>query len=190
MLEVRRATAQDRRAISTVLATAFADDPVVRWLLPKAGRDVLMFRAFAADLHAAPGCADIALDDGKPVGAALWDPPGHQVSLRQGLLGLSKLILSMRSGFRRGVVLENAFTRARPAGQFWYLAQIGASTPGRGVGSALLERRLAGIEGPAYLESSNSRNVPLYRRFGFDVIEEITLPENGPTLWAMLRPSP
>ena len=94
----------------------------------------------------------------------------------------------MGSGFRRGVVLERAFTRARPAGQFWYLAQIGASTPGRGVGSALLERRLASIEGPAYLESSNLRNVPLYQRFGFDVIEEISLPEDGPTLWTMLRP--
>lgn len=173
-----------------VLASAFAADPVVRWLVPKAGRDVQMFRALTAYLHAAPGCADIALDNGEPVGAAVWDPPGHRVSFRQGLVGLSRLFLAMGSGFRRGVVLvlERAFTRARPAGQFWYLAQIGASTPGRGVGSALLERRLASIEGPAYLESSNLRNVPLYQRFGFDVIEEISLPEDGPTLWTMLRP--
>jgi predicted N-acetyltransferase YhbS len=188
MLEVRRGTAQDRRAISMVLATAFATDPVVRWLLPKTGRDAQMFRALAAHLHAAPGCADIALDNGAPVGAAVWDPPGHRVSSRQGLVGLARLVLAMGSGFRRGVVLERAFTRTRPAGQFWYLAHIGASRPGRGVGSALLERRLASIEGPAYLESSNLRNVPLYQRFGFDVIEEIPLPEDGPTLWTMLRP--
>ena len=188
MLEVRRATARDQRVISRVLASAFAADPVVRWLLPRAGRDVQMFRALTAHLHAAPGCADIALDNGEPVGAALWDPPGHSLSFRQGLVGLSRLFLAMGSGFRRGVVLERAFTRARPAGQFWYLAQIGASTPGRGVGSALLERRLATIEGPAYLESSNLRNVPLYQRFGFDVIGEISLPEGGPTLWTMLRP--
>jgi hypothetical protein len=44
------------------------------------------------------------------------------------------------------------------------------------------------MEGPAYLESSNLRNVPLYQRFGFDAIEEISLPEDGPTLWTMLRP--
>jgi hypothetical protein len=147
MLEVRGATARDRGTISMVLATAFAADPVVRWLVPKAGRDVQMFRALAADLHAARDCADLALDNGEPVGAALWDPPGHRVSFRQGLVGLSRLSLAMGSGFRRGAVLERAFTRARPAGQFWYLAQIGASTPGRGVGSALLERRLASIEG-------------------------------------------
>jgi predicted N-acetyltransferase YhbS len=188
MLEVRRATAQDRKAISMVLATAFAADPVVRWLMPEAGRDAQMFRALAAHLHAAPGCADIALDNGEPVGAALWDPPGHHLSLRQGLAGLAALFLAMGPALRRGAVLEHAFSQAKPAGQFWYLAQIGASKPGRGVGSALLERRLTSIEGPAYLESSNRRNVPLYQRFGFAVIGEIPLPDHGPTLWAMLRP--
>jgi hypothetical protein len=56
------------------------------------------------------------------------------------------------------------------------------------VGSALLEHRLSMTEGPAYLESSNVRNVPLYQRFGFEVIQEISLPEDGPALWTMLRP--
>jgi hypothetical protein len=188
MLEVHRATVQDRRAISRVLATAFVADPVVRWLLPSTGRDVQMFRALTTHVHAAPGCSDIALNNGEPVGAALWDPPGHRLSLGQGLVGSSRLFLAMGSGLRRGAVLERAFTRARPAGQFWYLAQIGASTPGRGVGSALLERRLTSVGGPAYLESSNLQNVPLYQRFGFELIEEISLPEDGPTLWTMLRP--
>jgi ribosomal protein S18 acetylase RimI-like enzyme len=188
MLEVRRATAQDRKAISTVLATAFAADPVMRWLMPKPGRDVRTFRGFTTHLHAAPGCADIALDDGEPVGAALWDPPGHHLSLGQGLAGLASLLLAMGPGLRRGAALEHAFAQARPAGQYWYLAQIGASRPGLGIGSALLEHRLADIEGPAYLESSNRRNVPLYQRFGFTVTEEIHLAGDGPTLWAMLRP--
>jgi ribosomal protein S18 acetylase RimI-like enzyme len=94
----------------------------------------------------------------------------------------------MRSGFRRGGVLEHAFSQARPAGQFWYLAQIGSSEPRRGVGSALLERRLTSIEGPAYLESSNQRNLSLYQRFGFAVTGEITLPDHGPTVWTMFRP--
>jgi GNAT superfamily N-acetyltransferase len=188
MMEVRTARKRERKVVSEILATAFAADPVVRWLLPTAGHDSRMFFALAAHIHAAPECADLALEDARPRGAALWDPPGHSLSLRQGLLGFSRLLLAMGAGFRRGVLLERAFTRARPPGQFWYLAQIGASAPGRGVGSALLEHRLSMIEGPAYLESSNVRNVPLYQRFGFEVSQEISLPEDGPALWTMLRP--
>jgi hypothetical protein len=188
MMEVRTARKREHKVVSEILATAFAADPVVRWLLPAAGHDSRMFFALAAHIHAAPGCADLALEDARPRGAALWDPPGHSLSLRQGLLGFSRLLLAMGAGFRRGVMLERAFARARPPGQFWYLAQIGASAPGRGVGSALLEHRLSMIEGPAYLESSNVRNVPLYQRFGFEVSQEISLPEDGPALWTMLRP--
>ena len=188
MVEVRTATAQDRKVISRILATAFAADPVVRWLMPTPGRDARMFHALAADLHAAPGCADIALEDSGAVGAALWDPPGHHVPPGHAVVGVWRLLIAMRwSGLRRGAVLETAFSKARPAESVWYLAQLGAATPGRGIGSALLEHRLATITGPAYLESSNQRNVSLYQRFGFEVIKEISLPGGGPTLWTMLR---
>ena len=77
--------------------------------------------------------------------------------------------------------------RNRPPGPFWYLAALGAAQQGRGVGTTLLEHRLDRIEGPAYLESSNERNLPLYERFGFRVTGEIHLPEGGPTLWKMYR---
>ena len=137
VVEVRTATVLDRGTISRTLATAFAADPVIRWLMPTPGRDARMFRALAANLHAAPGCSDIALDKGGVVGAALWDPPGHRVTLVQALVGFSRLIAAMRwSGFRRGGMLETAFTKARPAEGGWYLAQFGAATPGQGVGSA------------------------------------------------------
>lgn len=186
-MEVRAACARERVVVAETLATAFAADPVVRWLLPAGDRDVRMFRALAAHVHAAPGCADLAWEDGELRGAALWDPPGHRVSYGRRLAGLATLFLAMGPGIRRGAVLEAAFARARPPGAFWYLAQLGASTPGRGAGSALLEHRLAKIEGPAYLESSNFANLPLYQRFGFEVVEEIRLPDDGPTLWTMLR---
>lgn len=181
------ATVRDRGAISRTLAAAFAVDPVVRWLMPNPGRDARMFRVLAGQLHAAPGCADVAVENGCVVGAALWDPPDHRVRPGQALIGLSRLLTAMRwSGFRRGAVLESAFTKARPVQSFWYLAQLGAAPPGQGVGSALLEHRLASITGPAYLESSNQRNLPLYQRFGFEEIQEISLPD-GPTLWTMIR---
>ncbi len=61
---------------------------------------------------------------------------------------------------------------------------------GRGVGSALLREVLTQCDAeglPAYLESSNERNLTLYRRHGFEVIEELRLGRSGPLLWLMWR---
>ena len=40
---------------------------------------------------------------------------------------------------------------------------------------------------PAYLESSNIKNVPFYQRHGFEVQEEIQVAEGGPILRTMYR---
>jgi len=190
MVSVRVATAEDREAVGLVLARAFASDPVLRWMLPTNERDVRLFRAMARYAHPTPGWADLALDGHEPVGAALWDPPGFQHSLRQKLVGYPAMLRAMGLGLRRGMLMESVFTRHRPDGRFWYLGQLGASPQGKGVGSALLEHRLASCDGPSYLESSHPANIPLYERFGYEVVDEFTLPEDGPPVWAMLRPAP
>jgi hypothetical protein len=39
----------------------------------------------------------------------------------------------------------------------------------------------------AFLESSKERNVPLYARFGFEVVDEIPSVAGSPTIWRMWR---
>jgi GNAT superfamily N-acetyltransferase len=61
---------------------------------------------------------------------------------------------------------------------------------GCGVGAALLRSRLRRCdeEGlPAYLESSNPENVPLYHHFGFHVTGALGLPEGAPVVGTMWR---
>ena len=75
----------------------------------------------------------------------------------------------------------------------WYLAFIGVdpARQGRGVGAALLRSRLRQCdreELPAYLESSNLENVPLYQHFGFHVTGTLGLPEGAPIVSTMWRP--
>ena len=60
---------------------------------------------------------------------------------------------------------------------------------GRGLGQPLMARVLEvadAEEVACYLESSNPRNLSFYERLGFEVLEEVTLP-NGPTIRPMWR---
>ena len=79
----------------------------------------------------------------------------------------------------------------RPKKPHYYLDFIGVhpDKQGQGYASALLRHTLTRLDAekqPAYLESSNPRNNPLYQRHGFQITDEIQLP-NGPILWCMWR---
>jgi len=173
--------------VARVLARAFADDPVVRWLLPDGRGRELLFRTLVRHAHGPSGCVDLALRDATPVGAGLWDLPTYRPSRWQQARALPGLVAALRGRARYGQALERAFLEHRPSGGFWYLADIGAAERGRGIGSALLGDRLARILGPAYLECSTERAIGLYARFGFTVREEIKLPYDGPVCWTMYR---
>jgi GNAT superfamily N-acetyltransferase len=185
VLEVRAATRADRRAVVQVMAVAFDDDPVIRWLVPSGSLEPL-FAAHARWSHFAPGCTDLAFADGEPVGAAFWDPPGFRSPVWRQLAALPVYAVTLRRHLGRGAALENVMHRARPQEPLWYLAGVGAVRRGEGIGSALLQHRLAAVTGPAYLESSKKENIPLYERFGFELRDSIAAPD-GPTLWPMWR---
>ena len=78
-----------------------------------------------------------------------------------------------------------------PEAPCWYLPLIGVdpTSQGRGYGSALLRYALEHVDragAPAYLESSNPRNVALYERHGFEVLGKIQA-GSSPTVVPMMR---
>jgi ribosomal protein S18 acetylase RimI-like enzyme len=95
------------------------------------------------------------------------------------------------AGSVAAVQLLTKMEKVHPKAPHWYLAVLGTdpSRQGRGVGSALVHEvvRRCDTEGiGAYLESSKDRNVPFYRRFGFEVTDEIRV-AGSPPLWTMWR---
>ena len=74
----------------------------------------------------------------------------------------------------------------------WYLGYLGTrrDRQGQGLGTQMLQEILPGLDTdgvPAYLESSNERNLPLYERNGFRVVGELQALGHGPTIWRMWR---
>ncbi|MDA8372277.1 MAG: GNAT family N-acetyltransferase [Nocardiopsaceae bacterium] len=87
---------------------------------------------------------------------------------------------------------EAAMRPHRPQEPVWFLGSVGVDPDrqGRGLGSAVIRPGIEAAEKdgvPAFLETSDERNVGLYRHLGFTVTAEYDLPGGGPRTWAMLR---
>ncbi len=191
-MAVKPIAPDDYDVLSRVLARAFDDDPIQRWVFPATRtRDRYGDGFFRWSLWR---CAEQAVswttDD--RAGAALWMLPDRwQVSAGQ-LLKLTRLTgLGLR--WRAPLVawgLTNV-ERHHPRDRHLYLAVLGVD-PGRqgsGIGSALLAPglRLCDEEGMgAYLETGKEQNLGFYGRHGFDVIRRLRLPA-GPPVWLMRR---
>ncbi len=192
MNETRHVMPERAEQIGSVLAAAFADDPVMHWMFPKVETRqgfVTAFMTMACRRSIEVGHA-YELAEGS--GAALWGPPG--VHFYNEAAGIELYgILSTANGDRTDFVLEglSGLSEQHPEAPHFYLSNIGVdpASRGNGYGAVLLNRILATCDTEgivAYLESSNPRNVSLYERAGFEVTAEIELPE-GPVMRPMTR---
>ena len=196
-IEIRPARKSDLPAIGRVLARAFHDDPVMRWMQPdvrrRKGGLPGFFGAMTRHHFLSGGGAQVAVSGADVRAAALWDAPGRwqQTSAEQ-LAMLPAILRAFRGRLGAGRTLTEQMKAVHPEEPHWYLAIIGSDPDvrGSGFGAALMRSRLDRCDtqgAPAYLESSNADNVPYYTRFGFEVTGEIRIPAGGPTLWCMWR---
>lgn len=193
-VSVRKASGDDARPLALALARAFADDPVMRWLLPAdAGRVRRLRQLFAAQLrhHYLP--VDEVYTTREVDGGALWSPPERWRTPRASLLrALPRVLWTLRGHTTAAERAVRAIERVHPAEPHWYLAVVGVE-PARqrvGIGSALLAPMVERCDRdflPAYLESSREDNLAFYHRLGFEVTGRIDLPGGGPLVWPMWR---
>jgi GNAT superfamily N-acetyltransferase len=192
---VRKATLADAPRLAQALASAFKDDPVIAWIFPdeRRRRGVLpAFMEFRLRMLAFPH-DEVWTTAGGAAAAAWLPPPGRwQLSRSQRLRLLPPLVRFL--GLRTAPVLgglDRMEERHPRDPSHWYLFILGTepAAQGQGLGSALLDQVLARVDAdgmPAYLESSNERNIAWYGRYGFEVTSEVAIP-GGPTIWPMWR---
>jgi GNAT superfamily N-acetyltransferase len=189
---VRNASRGDLRAVSLVLARAFRDDPVHRWILPGEFDWAVASDAFFAMVMGDMLRHESVFTTEACEGAALWIPPYPKPATLRDRLAIAARWYAALGRRAREIGAQLArIERAHPPEPHWYLAVLGTDPrhQGRGVGSALLAPILARCDAdrvPAYLESSKRSNVPFYERHGFSVVGELAI-EGGPVIWRMLR---
>lgn len=191
---VRPATLSDVPSITRMLVRAFDDDPVSNFMFAgRRRRHAGLHSFFTSELrhNYLPHRHVYVTEDLS--GAALWGPPDrvrHPVLELLQLLPTAPFLLSLHTigALRLLFTVEGL----HPVEPHWYLFTLGTAPErqGQGVGSALLRAMLTQIDEagePAYLESSKERNVPLYARFGFEVIHQIPSVSGSPPIRRMWR---
>jgi GNAT superfamily N-acetyltransferase len=194
---IRPARREEIPALAAMLARAFARDPFFGYLAGDAPeRNQRMRDGWSGILrHASARLAHTWTTDDL-AGAALWLPPRYRPSLIDNLRLLPDV--ARFAGWRRLrlvadalEVLEQHRHRHVP-GPHFYLSALGVEPDrqGSGIGTALMAPVLDRCDSdgvPAYLETAAARNVLLYERVGFDVVEELILPKTDVRGWLMLR---
>lgn len=183
----RVAEAADLGRIGEALALAFEHDPLWGWAFEAASRkrklagleDVLGFFAAAAlDL------GWVRVTDGAEA-VALWIPPGSPElgpADEERLPGVIAGACEPASAARVTKLLD-AFERSHPHEPPHFYLSLLATHPdhaGNGLGAGLVAANLAEIDAadpppPAFLESSNPRNLARYERLGFRPLREVEL---------------
>ncbi|WP_327412002.1 GNAT family N-acetyltransferase [Streptomyces sp. NBC_01233] len=196
---IRCARPAEARAVATLLAGAFADDPVMTWMVPgPAGRErriaVYFKPAQRQQRPRAGGVRVAATGGGRLLASALWSGPGRWKTSAVKELAAMPYYARVFGTRRmpRAADVQNALHEVHPDAPHWYLSTLGTdpALQGAGIGSALVREQPAHCDRlgePAYLESGKASDVPFHERFGFRVTHEIRLPDDGPTLWTMWR---
>ena len=187
----------DAAAVST---RAFQFDPFFVHLTPRPllrARGLgIYWRSTLASLGKGSEVYGARQPDGRLIGVAAWVRPGAfplpiPAQLRQGAGALWALRPVPRSLVQGGKYIL-ALEKAHPKDPVWYLNLLVAdpSAQRSGVGTKLQELVLerADEEGvPAYLETQNPDNLPYYRRFGYELVQELHPVKDGPPLWTLRR---
>jgi ribosomal protein S18 acetylase RimI-like enzyme len=187
--DVRIATADDEASVVSVIAIAFSADPMVRWTFPDPATFMRVMPDFVRSFGGPAFEHESAYVLQEYAGAALWLPAGAEPDSER----LVALIESHGSGeaAKHGKAIFEQMSRFHPKEPCWYLPLIGVDPikQGRGLGALLMRAALERFdrEGvPAYLESSNPRNISLYRRLGF-VEQGVIRAGTSPTVVPMFR---
>lgn len=187
---------------AAMLARAFRDDPMTRFILPDAAsRERLLPWLMGATVRYGLHHGEVYAS-ASPCGidgAAIWLPPGETRLTFGRMLRAGMLAAPLRLGFAafgRFMTLAGRVdeVHGRVASMpHWYLWGLGVAPDrqGRGLGGELLQPVLARADATrtaCYLETFNPASVAFYRKHGFAVAAEEDITRDGPHFWAMVRP--
>ena len=184
---------------SQVISKAFFDDPLMVYLFPKPKERKMKLESMMELLIRIGIKYGVAHATSSNLeGIAIWFPSNRaKISPIMGLLngGISYFFklgikaVKKQNGFYNYVFSKH--TKLIPS-QHWYLSIIGINPAlqGKGFSHILFDSMFNKIDKenvPCFLDTNNEKNLPVYERFGFKILEKYEVPGTDIVNWAMIR---
>jgi ribosomal protein S18 acetylase RimI-like enzyme len=186
---LRKAEYKDKAVVTNILAESFKNDPQVNWYLEESRNrnklNILIDYVFEETIRK----GEIYLSEDN-MAAALWNSDKKEkFSLNFILRNLSFLFrIGIKSTIRILKMDKLAYSQYPKNRSYSHLHLIGVlpEAQGKGLASLLMNPILAEKKAnkiPVYLETANQKNVAIYKRKGFRVIN--TFQTENPTIYCM-----
>jgi GNAT superfamily N-acetyltransferase len=190
-MDVDLATVSDdeRNRATATLLLAFSADPVMRWIYPEPESFVTAFPALLLAFGGRSFIDETVWRLGDFVAVGLWMRPGVDPDGEATIAHLEATATPDRLDDL--LAMFGQMEHAHPSTPLWYLPWFGTDChrQGEGLGSQLMRGCLEIVDRdhlPAYLDSTNPRNVPFYERRGFKVTGQ-SQAGSSPPIISMLR---
>ena len=187
--------------IRTLLARAYAADPLLAWVFPDEHDRLEATAAWlgvSVERYVAVGEVDHVREDGVLAAVALWRRPGTSLAGGPDLLPTAPGLLRALAGRRRAEQVAAGFRAVPPPPEhapsaYLHFLAVAPGAQGRGLGGRLLDRvaercRAEGL--PLRLDTTNPANLPFYQAHGLAVRAEDRLGPTGPLIWRLETEAP
>ena len=200
-MEIVDLTPEQIPAAGSLLARAFSDDGLTKYMYPDDGeRATLSPWHFTAVVRYGVLFGRVLATTDPLLGVAVWLPPGEHVMTENRIaaagLDAAPAVLG-EAAFGRFVGAMQAiepFHAEDVPERHWYLALIGVAPEqsGKGIGGRLMSPVLVDADRDGlmcYLETAHERNVSFYERQGFEMVRNGTAAGTTVDYWTMRRPA-
>ncbi len=187
MSVIRNYSEEEQSIAVNILLLAFASDPFQRYLMPGPSIYFQNSTIWFNNIVSQSISIQALLGTENHSGVAVWFPPEHLVRFE----AIEKTYKDFPDSIHQDIFKYFVeFEKNKPK-DAWYLEYLGVDPRSQslGLGSLILKDSLSKIDDlhqPAYLESSNPRNMSLYERHGFKTVNKFQFGE-GPLIHTMFR---
>ncbi|MFX1296252.1 MAG: GNAT family N-acetyltransferase [Promethearchaeota archaeon] len=194
-----RLTEDQVKDAGKILSRAFQDNPLFIYLIPDdSERKVKLKYFFEYKIRYDVLYGEVYAPSPNLEGIAGWlfSENAYKTLERQIRSGRTKVVSKLGMEFYKKTKYVEEFVdmlhkRYAPF-KHWYLAPLGVDPifQGKGYAGILLKAMFVRVEQelfPIYLETNTEKNISIYEHYGFQILEDITIPDSDLRIWAMLK---